>query len=81
MRRDKGCRCAVWRDNRHCRAAAGYEDVITIDIGGTSADIALVSGGQPLIAPEGKLDGYAVRVLPRNADLASPFEPGLVCWG
>jgi N-methylhydantoinase A/oxoprolinase/acetone carboxylase beta subunit len=42
--------------------AAGYPDVITIDIGGTSADIALVSGGQPLIAAEGVLDGYAVRV-------------------
>jgi starch phosphorylase len=25
--------------------------------------------------------GYAVRVLPRNSDLANPFEPGLVCWG
>jgi starch phosphorylase len=25
--------------------------------------------------------GYAVRVLPRNADLANPYEPGLVCWG
>ena len=25
--------------------------------------------------------GYAVRVLPRHADLANPFEPGLVCWG
>jgi starch phosphorylase len=25
--------------------------------------------------------GYAVRVLPRHADLGSPFEPGLVCWG
>ena len=25
--------------------------------------------------------GYAVRVLPRNADLANPFEPGLVTWG
>ena len=25
--------------------------------------------------------GYAVRVLPRHADLATPFEPGLVCWG
>ena len=25
--------------------------------------------------------GFAVRVLPRNADLANPFEPGLVCWG
>jgi starch phosphorylase len=25
--------------------------------------------------------GFAVRVLPRNADLANPFEPGLVNWG
>jgi starch phosphorylase len=25
--------------------------------------------------------GFAVRVLPRHAYLASPFEPGLVCWG
>lgn len=25
--------------------------------------------------------GFAVRVLPKNADLGSPFEPGLVCWG
>jgi starch phosphorylase len=25
--------------------------------------------------------GYAVRVLPRHADLANPLEPGLVCWG
>jgi starch phosphorylase len=25
--------------------------------------------------------GYSVRVLPHHADLASSFEPGLVCWG
>jgi starch phosphorylase len=25
--------------------------------------------------------GFAVRVLPKNTDLASPFEPGLVAWG
>ncbi len=25
--------------------------------------------------------GYAVRVLPKNGDLANPFEPGLICWG
>jgi starch phosphorylase len=25
--------------------------------------------------------GYAVRVLPKNSDLSSLFEPGLVCWG
>jgi N-methylhydantoinase A/oxoprolinase/acetone carboxylase beta subunit len=42
--------------------AAGANDVITIDIGGTSADIALIHRGKPLIAAEGMLDGYAVRV-------------------
>jgi N-methylhydantoinase A len=41
---------------------AGFDDVITIDIGGTSADIALIEHGKPLIASEGRLDGYAVRV-------------------
>jgi glycogen phosphorylase len=25
--------------------------------------------------------GFAVRVLPKNSDLANPYEPGLVCWG
>ncbi len=25
--------------------------------------------------------GYTVRILPRHADLANAFEPGLVCWG
>jgi starch phosphorylase len=25
--------------------------------------------------------GFSVRVLPRNADLANPFQTGLVCWG
>jgi len=42
--------------------ATGAEDLITIDIGGTSADIALIDRGQPLISSEGRLDGYAVRV-------------------
>jgi starch phosphorylase len=25
--------------------------------------------------------GYTVRVLPKHANLANPFEPGLVAWG
>lgn len=40
----------------------GLENLITIDIGGTSSDIALISGGEPLIRPEGLLDGYTIRV-------------------
>ncbi len=42
--------------------ALGLDDLITIDVGGTSCDIALVSGGQPLIRSEGEIGGYAVRV-------------------
>jgi len=42
--------------------AAGFSDVITVDIGGTSCDIALIAGGAPLIRSEGVIDGYPVRV-------------------
>jgi N-methylhydantoinase A/oxoprolinase/acetone carboxylase beta subunit len=38
------------------------DDVITLDIGGTSCDIALITGGKPLVRPEGVIDGYPVRV-------------------
>jgi len=42
--------------------SAGAQDLITVDIGGTSCDIALVSGGEPLVRAEGVIDGYTVRV-------------------
>ena len=42
--------------------AAGFNDLITVDIGGTSCDIALVAGGVPLIRGEGLIDGYTIRV-------------------
>lgn len=42
--------------------AAGHRDLITIDIGGTSSDIALVEGGKPIIRPEGHIAGFPVRV-------------------
>ncbi|HVY16343.1 MAG TPA: hydantoinase B/oxoprolinase family protein [Rhodopila sp.] len=42
--------------------AAGFRDQITVDIGGTSCDIALISDGQPLIRPEGEIDSFTVRV-------------------
>ena len=40
----------------------GLGDLITVDIGGTSCDIALISGGEPLIRSEGVISGYTVRV-------------------
>ena len=39
----------------------GYADVLTLDMGGTSTDIALVSGGQPDILSEGRLDVYDLK--------------------
>jgi N-methylhydantoinase A/oxoprolinase/acetone carboxylase beta subunit len=40
----------------------GIEDVITVDIGGTSSDIALISRGKAMIASEGVIDTFPVRV-------------------
>jgi len=43
-------------------AAAGLRDLITVDIGGTSCDIALIEDGAPALRSEGRIDGYPVRV-------------------
>ena len=37
-------------------------DLISVDIGGTSSDIALISGGRPTLRSEGEIEGYPVRV-------------------
>jgi N-methylhydantoinase A len=42
--------------------AAGARDLITVDIGGTSCDIALIENGIPALRSEGRIDGYPVRV-------------------
>lgn len=42
--------------------ANGESDLITVDIGGTSCDIALISGAKPLVRQEGVIDGFTVRV-------------------
>lgn len=42
--------------------ASGYRDIISIDIGGTSSDVALVQDGTPLISAAGSIGGYPVRV-------------------
>jgi N-methylhydantoinase A/oxoprolinase/acetone carboxylase beta subunit len=43
-------------------SACGFGDVITVDVGGTSSDIAVIRGGRALIRPEGLIDGFTVRV-------------------
>jgi N-methylhydantoinase A/oxoprolinase/acetone carboxylase beta subunit len=42
--------------------SSGHRDVITIDVGGTSSDIALVEGGEPVIRAQGNIAGFPVRV-------------------
>lgn len=43
-------------------ASAAADDLITIDIGGTSADIALISKRKPMVRSEGLIGDYSVRV-------------------
>jgi N-methylhydantoinase A/oxoprolinase/acetone carboxylase beta subunit len=42
--------------------SSGRRDLITIDVGGTSSDIALVEGGEPVIRSQGSIAGFPVRV-------------------
>ena len=46
----------------HIAKLLGEENVITLDIGGTSADISLIEGGEPSFTTEGKLAGFPIRV-------------------
>lgn len=41
---------------------AGSSDLLSIDIGGTSSDIAMIRGGQSAISSEADIGGYKVRV-------------------
>ncbi|HEV8632752.1 MAG TPA: hydantoinase/oxoprolinase family protein [Chloroflexota bacterium] len=47
---------------RFAALRAGERDGITIDIGGTSADVALFEEGRPLVASEGRVGRYPLRV-------------------
>ena len=44
--------------------AAGFEHALTVDIGGTSADVGLIVGGEPLVEPGGRVAGVPI-ALPR----------------
>ncbi|MHB8537533.1 MAG: hydantoinase/oxoprolinase family protein [Candidatus Dormibacteria bacterium] len=47
---------------RYAAALSGIQDVISIDVGGTSADVSLVAAGKPLVSDEGMIDTYPLRV-------------------
>ena len=42
--------------------ATGHPEVVTIDIGGTSTDVALISDGVPSVNPSGEIAGYTVPI-------------------
>ena len=42
-------------------ARAGFQDIITLDMGGTSTDVSLISAGTPDLAPQTEIDGLPVR--------------------
>ena len=46
----------------HAASAAGFEDVITFDMGGTSTDVALVAGGRLRLSNEASVAGLPVAV-------------------
>lgn len=43
-------------------AAAGIDDIITFDMGGTSCDVALIQDGEPLITDRSKIGGRDIAV-------------------
>ncbi len=44
--------------------AAGFSNALTVDIGGTSADVGLILDGEPLVEPGGRIAGVPI-ALPR----------------
>ncbi|NKB57475.1 MAG: hydantoinase/oxoprolinase family protein [Alphaproteobacteria bacterium] len=47
---------------RMAGAVVGATNLITVDIGGTTSDIALIEDGAPIIRTEGVIDGFPIRV-------------------
>jgi len=41
--------------------AAGFDDIVTFDMGGTSTDVCLVTGGEPAVATEAEIGGLPFR--------------------
>jgi N-methylhydantoinase A len=59
--------------------AAGFARALTIDIGGTSADVGLVLDGQPLVEPGGAVAGVPI-ALPRVLVETVSAGGGSIAW-
>jgi len=42
--------------------AAGFSDIITFDMGGTSCDVSLIVNGEPRVTLDGRLAGYPIQL-------------------
>lgn len=42
--------------------AAGFSDIITFDMGGTSCDVSLIINGEPRVTLDGRLAGYPIQL-------------------
>jgi N-methylhydantoinase A len=60
-------------------AEAGFGDVITLDMGGTSADVSLLHGGQPVEVRERQLAGFPLK-LPALDVSAVGAGGGSIAW-
>ena len=45
----------------HVARLSGFQNIITVDVGGTSCDVALVTEGTPVLRAESKIETFAVR--------------------
>jgi N-methylhydantoinase A len=59
---------------------AGFENVITLDMGGTSADLALVHEGEPTLAPEWRVDWNIPILFPAIDLVAIGAGGGTIAW-
>ena len=60
-------------------AACGIDDIITLDMGGTSADVSLVAGGHPMLTTRGKLGHFPV-LLPMLDLVTIGAGGGSIAW-
>jgi N-methylhydantoinase A len=44
----------------HCGSLHGFENIITVDMGGTSFDVALIRNGTPTVTTEGDIGGHRI---------------------
>ena len=59
---------------------AGFDNVITFDMGGTSADLALVRDGDPTLAPEWRVDWNIPILFPAIDLVAIGAGGGTIAW-